>query len=629
MLQSIRTKTASWVVKILFILLVASFAVWGVEDIFRTGGREDTAIRVGEIKIPSQQVNQEFQRELSRIRQQLGQMITAEQAAQFGMLDQVIQRLTNDALYTSLAQDTGLVVTEEMVRDAIRAEPAFRSATGDFDRNQFAAALRSIGMTEEGYVDLLRRDLARRNVVEAVVAGTPQPEGMIDNLYRFRGERRVADLVFIANQSVGDVAQPTEEELAASYKENERRYMTPEYRGFTYVSLNAEALAGEILIPEPELRQEYEARRAGYTTPETRDLDQMLFSDEATARKAADALAAGQDFAAVAKEIAGQDAEAIKLGATTRSEMIGDMGDAVFALGKGAVSAPLQSPFGWHIFRVNAIAPGSTRSFEEVRDDLNRELALQQAHNQLFEQANRVEDALAGGSSVEEVAQTLGRSATKIDALTRQGQTPDGKPVDGLPARQQILETVFATAQGDQSPLVEAGNDGYFLLRVDAITPPAVKPLDEVRDQVRNDILAERRAEAAKAKAEALAKAIAGGKTLAEAATEAGLNAPAATAPFTRDGQGLENLPRSIATAGFRAKQGEAQVVDSRDGQYVLVVTDIRAADPAAEASKPEIDAVKQTVQQGIASDILSTFSQALRQSYPVEIDRSRLTTSF
>ncbi|KZD09820.1 peptidyl-prolyl cis-trans isomerase [Oceanibaculum pacificum] len=625
MLQLIRNRTASWVVKLLFVLLVASFAVWGIEDIFRSGGREDTAIRVGEVKMQTQQVNQEFQRELSNLRQQLGQMITPEQAAQFGVMDRVIERMVNDALYGSLARDTGLVVTETMVRDAIAAEPAFRNAAGQFDRNQFTAALRSIGMTEEGYVDLLRRELARRNVVEAVIAGAPRPELMVDRLYRYRGERRVANLVFIANQSIQDVAQPNEEDIAAFYKENERRYMTPEYRGITYVALNAETLAKEILIPEEELRQEYEARRDSYATPETRDLSQILFSDEATARKAAEALSAGQSFEQVAQEIGGQDAEAIKLGNTAKTELIGDMGEAVFALDKGAVSQPLQSPFGWHIFRVNEINAASARSFEDVREELNRELATQRALNQLFEQANQVEDALAGGASVEDAAQRLGLPAVTIEAVSREGRTPDGAPVEALPARDRFLETAFATPQGEQSQLVEAGGDGYFLLRVDTVIPPAPKPLESVRDQVRDDILARRRDEAAKAKAEAIAKAVSDGKSLAEAASEAGVNAPATSAPFTRDGQGLQNLPRSIASAGFRGSQGTPQVVNSRDGHYVVVVTEIRAADPAAEANAKELDAVRGAVQQGIAGDILNSFSQALRQTYPVEVNRDRL----
>lgn len=627
MLQSIRTKTASWVAKLLFILLVLSFAVWGVEDMFRGGSTSNIVIQVEDIEVPAQQVNERLQSELATLRQRFGQTITTEQARQLGLLDTVIDSMATDAVYLAFARDRGITVTDTMVREAIAGEPAFRGPDGTFNRDQFVAALRSIGMTEEGYVQTMRRELMRQNVINATLASASAPDILVDRLYRHRAEKRVADLIFVANSAMQDVAQPTEAELAEFHKTNERRYLAPEYRSVSYVTLTSQALAAETLIPDEDLRRAYEARAASYATPETRDLSQMLFQDEEKAKQAATALAEGKDFATVAQELAGMTPDSLVLSGVSSSDLVGGLGDAVFALAEGGISEPLNSPFGWHIFRVDAIKPATTRSFEDVREGLRAEMAQESALDQLFEMANRLEDGLASGATLEETAQTLNAPLRKLENITRTGQTADGTELTGLPAPERFLEAAFQTAQGQQSNTIEGQDGSFTVLRVDSVTEPAVKPFESVRDQVKEDVLAERRAEAAKQKAETLADQVKGGTAIAEAASSAGMSS-ATTAPFTRDGQGLENLPRSLASAAFRLATGAVQVVGAQDGQYVMVLKEIRPADPA-QAEEGALDQLRQSLSQGMSNDLYASLTAGLRQTYPVKIDQAVIDRFF
>lgn len=627
MLQSIRSKTASWTVKLLFALLVLSFAVWGIEDMFRGGTSSDIVIKVEDIEVPARQVNERLQSEIATLRQRFGQTITTEQARQLGLLDTVIDSMATDAVFLAFARDRGIVVTDAMVRDAIASEPAFRGPDGTFSRDRFVAALRSVGMTEEGYIQTMRRELMRQNVINATLASASAPDILVDRLYRHRAEKRVADLLFVANSAMQDVAAPTEAELAEFHKTNERRYLAPEYRSVSYVTLTAEALAAEILIPDEELRREYEARAAGYATPETRDLSQMLFADEEKAKQAATALAAGQDFAAVAQERAGTGPGDLTLAGVSRGDLVGGLGDAVFALPQGGISEPLSSPFGWHIFRVDAIKPAATRGFDEVRGELRAEMAQDRALDQLFEMANRLEDGLASGATLEETAQTLNVPVRKLENITRAGQTANGTDVTGLPAPERFLEAAFQTAQGQPSDTIEGQDGSFTVLRVDSVTEPAVRAFDSVREQIREDVLAERRAEAARQKAEALAEQIKAGTAIAEAARSAGISS-ATTAPFTRDGQGLENLPRSLAAAAFRLATGAVQVVGAQDGQYVMVLKEIRPADPA-QAEDGALDRLRQSLSQGMGNDLYASLTAGLRQAYPVKVDQAVIDRFF
>ncbi|HEX2113892.1 MAG TPA: SurA N-terminal domain-containing protein, partial [Alphaproteobacteria bacterium] len=159
MLQTIRSKTAGVVVKVLFAILVGSFAVWGIGDYAFLQRGEEVAIRVGDTKITPEQLSIEYRREVDRLRRAFGQF-DVELARQIGLMDQVVDRLVRDTLFEQEAARLGIVVSDDIVRDRIAANPAFHGLTGSFDRNVFQRVLSENGYSEAQYVQLLRQELA-------------------------------------------------------------------------------------------------------------------------------------------------------------------------------------------------------------------------------------------------------------------------------------------------------------------------------------------------------------------------------------------------------------------------------------------------------------------------------------
>ncbi|WP_454018208.1 SurA N-terminal domain-containing protein [Azospirillum sp. Marseille-Q6669] len=270
MLQFIRTYAGSWVVKILFVLLIVSFAAWGIGDMIRTGGISSTVASVGKVEIDRAELDQEFRRQMERLRPMVGGNLTTEQARQFGLLDQSLSALVQRALYDQAARDAGISVGPDVVRQRIAEEPAFRNAQNQFDPAQFRSVLRNNQLTEDGYVALLRRETARELVAGAVGAGVTPPKPLVQDLYRFRGERRVAEVVTLPNAAIGDVGVPDEAELTRYYENHHQvRFTAPEYRSLSIAQLSADEIAKDIQIPDNELRAAYtsaptnSARRSG------------------------------------------------------------------------------------------------------------------------------------------------------------------------------------------------------------------------------------------------------------------------------------------------------------------------------------------------------------------------------
>lgn len=615
MLQIIRSKVTSIFVKILFVLLIVSFAIWGIGDVFFGSPAGKVAIKIGDdVRYTTQEVAGQFE----EARRKLGVPLTADQAIQLGLLDQVEQNMVTEGLMVAAIKSLDLSVSTDRVAEFVRSR--FVDQAGNFDRARYQTFLANNGWSEEEFVRRLRQDFARRQLIDAMVAVDTAPQPIVDRLFAYREEQRVAQVVTIAAADIPEPAAPDDAALQTFYDANKSRYEEPEYRTVSWAAVSPAAIAKGIEIPESDLRAAYDERAGQLSNPERREVQQILFEAEDAAKAARARIEAGEDFAAVAKDATGADAASLDLGMLTRNELPEGTAGAVFALEQGQVTQPVKSPFGWHLFRVERIQPGTTTSYEDAKARIRDELAHDRALDRVYETANKLEDALAGGSTLEEAAKSLDLSVSKVEDLARTGNRKGGGKADNLPGG-QFVQLAFETAQGQQSALGEGDNGGFFVLRVDAVEPPRTPALDEVRDRVAADWKADRRLELAEKRADALAEKARSGDLKALAAAE---QLPTADLPaLTRSGRGLpDGYPNTLPATLFDIKEAGGIAVTADDTRAVVVRLDkVIPADPAA---KPEIrDSIASQVSQGVESDVIELLLADLRNRFGVTVDQS------
>ncbi|WP_434613078.1 SurA N-terminal domain-containing protein [Azospirillum sp. B2RO_4] len=623
MLQFIRNFAGSWVVKILFVLLILSFGIWGIGDVFRST-TPTTVAEVGKVEIGQQALDQEFRRQMERLRPMLGGNLTAEQAKRFGLLEQSLQSLVQRTLFDLAAADMGISVGPEVVRMRIAEEPAFRNQQGQFDPNVFRSVLRNNQLTEDAYVAMIQRETARQLVAGAVSAGLTPPQPLVQDLYRYRGEKRVAEVVTLPNASIGDVGVPDDATITQAYEDHQVRFTAPEYRALTVARLSPDALAKDIKIDDAQLRKAYEERANEFGAPEKRTVQMVVVDDEAKAKQIADA-AKAKGLADAAKDAG---VEPVTLDNIAKADLP-EIGDAAFALEPGKPSDPIKSALGWHVMAVTGVTPASTKSFEDVRSQLEAELKKEQALDSVFSIANRVEDQLASGAPLEEVAQAQGLALTKVAAVDSTGKAPDGKDAaPDLPGLKALLPNAFQLKTGATSNLTEGEGSVFTAVRVDSVIPAAVRPLADVRDQVIADWQQEQRAERAAKKAEEIAASLKKGSEAAaqDVATQAGASF-AMTSPFTRDAQSVQGLPADMVAKLFAAKPNEVVIGNTADAQVVARLKEVIAADP--KAADADLAPVRASVEQGMENDLVAEFTNALRDKYPVTIHRQRIDQFF
>lgn len=622
MLTSLRKHSKGFLAVFLFGMLILSFAVWGIGDIFR-GHSNSFVIQVGDRQVGTAEFRAEAQRELRRLAPMMGGQIDAEKARQMGLYDRIADGIVTRLLFEEAARREGIVISDQLVRDTIRNDAAFRDAAGNFDQRRYETFLYNNQLSEGQFVALLRARMARDQLASAIAAGAVAPDALLKPLYAYRMERRNAEVVTIPRAAF-TAPEPDAQAIEAYYKDHERAFMAPEYRNIAFITISADEMAKSLVPSDEKLHEEYEARKAEFVVPETREVEQFILDNKDAADKAEALLKQGKDFAQVSKDTA--KIAPLSLGAVNKAALesqSSDLANAVFDLKQpGIVPAPVETPFGWHVLRVTKIVPGKQIAFDQIKTDLGKFLAREQATDQIYQIVNKLEDDLAGGTSLDDVAAKYGLKAVKVSSIDQAGRDAKGQPVTGLPPTPEFLRTAFATDVGRDSRLTEYGTDSYFVVHVDGSTPPAVRPLDQVRAQVIEAWKNERRDEAAKARAQGIVEKVRAGADLA--AVVAGDKSLRVTlpAPFTRAAADpAQGLTPQLAGLLFEAKPGDVVMAPAPDGYSVAKLRGVNPGDPAAD--KKAYDDARQALRNAVASDMLYAYVTGLRNRLKVEVNRS------
>lgn len=626
MLTAIRTHTKSLVVKILAGLLVVSFAVWGIEDMFTLATSSASPIfEVGSLEGDEDVIRDEVRRQIRRLRPMFGNQFTVDQAKALGIVESVVQRQIDDTALRLASQGMGIEISDDLVSKEIRNTPGFQ-AFGSFDQARFQRFLNENLMTEARYIAAIRGELSNNQLLDSFTSKTA-PKMLVDSVYRHRQEKRIAETIVVSDSTQQKISEPDQPTLIGYHKDKASLFTAPEYRALSVVRLNAADLAGEILVADNEVKEAYKARVDEFTTPETRNVKQMIVAEEADAKRASEALSQGRDFAAVAMEIAKMDATAIDLGRVGRADMpFPELTDAVFALKSGESSAPQKSPLGWHVFSVNGIQLGGTKTFDGVKDRLTKDIAMEMAIDSLFELANKLEDSLGGGATLEETASQLNLKVVKFDAVDRSGKGKDSKPISNLPGG-DFIGIAFSTEEGAESPLSEIGNDGYFVLRVDGITAPVLKPLDTIKAEVIQAWKDEKRAEKSKQAATAIVARVNSGTLLNAIASEMGLEIMTSPALTRQPGKNSGSLPQPLVDKIFSLSKGEAAMARSGSGYAVGRLKEVTTAVPAAD--KEGLDKISDQLGLALQEDIFTQLAGGLRDRYGVTVNRQAIDGLF
>lgn len=596
------------VVWILLVFVMIGLGGFGVTNF---GGGVTTLARVGDRDIETADYARALQQELNALSAQVGQPIPFSQAQAFGLDRQVLQTVITRAALDNEAARIGISVGDATVAAEITQIGAFRGSAGTFDREAYRFTLDRNNLTEAQFERSIREDVARSILQGAVVGGFAAPAALTDTLTAFAGERRSFSVLPLTEADLATpLADPTDADLQAFHAANIDRFTRPEAKRITYVALLPETLAPDMEVDETALRDLYDQRIGEFMIPEKRLVERLVYPTEDEARAAKARLDAGEvSFDDLVAE-RGLTLDIIDLGDVSQAEL-GAAGEAVFALTEPGVAGPAMSDLGPALFRMNAILSAQETTFEEARESLSAEMRVDAARRAISARMEEIDDLLASGADLEEVAQGAGMTLATIDYIP--GQTAEG--IAGYP---DFREAADAVQEGDFPEAVQIDDGAIVALRLDATVPPTPIPLDEVREEV-----------TAAWRADALATALATRATEIQAEVQEGASLGAfgivsVTRGVTRDAF-LGDLPPAVLTTVFDLTEGEVQVVQAAGFTGLVRLDAILSAETEGEDAIALRESIAIRAQQTLAQDAFQLFTNALSNEAGIQIDQTAI----
>jgi peptidyl-prolyl cis-trans isomerase D len=552
MISLFRRFAKSWLAALLLGLLIISFAVFGIGDVFRGMG-SSAVVTAGSREVTTADFRREFDSYKQQAEERVGQPIPLELAVERGLDRQVLEGLAAREAFAEMMHRMGVRVSDKMVADQINKIPAFfDSITGKFDQKLYAGKLAERQLTPETFERYMRDDMAQQQVMSAMIAGVQAPRVYAALGAAYALETRDTAFFMITPAMVPEPKTPTDAQLQAFMKENAAQLTRPEFRQLTVVRFSAAEFAPKIAVDPAEVQKRFDFRKDSLSRPETRTIVQIPAKDAATAARVAQALSGGGDIAAAAKAAG---VEPVLYQDKPKTAIVDRrVADAAFSLPAGAVSQPIQGELGFAVIKVMQIKPGTSVTLADVRPAIEAELRADAAAEKVYAQTQVYEDAHTAGSNLIEAAAKAQAQTLTVGPIAQTGQNMQGQP-SGVP--EQILKTAFALPSGGESEIEEGGKGEYYAVRVDKVVPAALPPLAEVKPALTRAWMLREVVKAMQAKADALAERVRKGESMETVAASTGANVTMVAGVSRARAEGFQQLGRDLLIKMFTAKPGD------------------------------------------------------------------------
>jgi peptidyl-prolyl cis-trans isomerase D len=609
-------------------LIVIGFGFFGIRDVFNNF-RAGQLATVGDEEIGVQQYRAEYQNELQRLQRQAKRAVTNDEARQMGLDRQVLSRLVTGAALDQNAKKLGLAISDAEIARIVKADKTFAGPNGAFDQSRMDELLRDNGYTEASYVREQRLGSLRQQIGGAVTGALKTPEVMLAAINTFTNETRKADYFILPTPDASQAAAPAEDAIQAYYDLRKDNYRTPEIRKVSVLVVAPAEIAKTLAVSDEAARQIYDRDvTQRFSAPEKRAVSQMTFPNREVAEKAAQRLATGESFDAVASGTGGVLAD---LGIGVKAAIFDKaVADAAFALPQPGVTAPIDGQFGWVLARVAKIEPGHMKSFDEVKDQIKAEIAQSQARTETQKLHDKIEDLRASGKTLAQAAQELGLQTqtyeTDAAGAGKGANGQAGTPIPALAAAPELVKAIFASDVGVDNDSVSRKDGGYSWFEIAAIDPSRVPSLGDVRAAVVRSLQESSTQRDLAAKANALARRIDAGEKLADVAAANGVK-PQQAQGLKRSG-GAGGLTEAAVNQIFGAPVGAAGVaLADKGGRIVFKVTD--ATTPPLDLKSPEIAALAPRLDAAMAEDVFSQYLAGLETQLGAKVNQTVLRSAF
>ena len=633
MLEAIKSKINSIFSKIFLLILAASFALWGVGDIFSTNNNSSVAT-IGKLNVSADDYVKTYQRIISDLNNNTNGQITEEIAKSLGVPRQTLGQLINEKLIDIEVNKAKINLPDSYLRKIIFASDVFKDQFGAFSKQQFEYVIRQLGMDEKTYFNEIKKAVLREQIKSPFNNGNDLSPVFNNLYYDIRNEKRNLKVVNFNASSFQIKNLPSDTEIEEKLNKSSNLYQKPEYRSFSYISIKPDDLLNEIKINEEDIKKEYDNYPEKYNIAEKREVFLANFNNEQEAIeivKKINESNSDEEISTIFTQIVSSNTELnpdkINLGLIEYTDFPSEISDSIFKSDVNSLIGPEETAFGWRIFLVSKINPPISKSYQEVRDSIEKELKVIIALDKMYELGNTFYDEIAAGNQIEQAAIAIGAKVKEFAFVDSNGMDINGKIINDLPPYQDLLSTVFSYEVNEPSELVNTIGNTMYAIQVNDILENRIMTIKEARDQIIEDINLEKSMILALDAANQFSKEARTDNfdKIAEKYNLIVLD----TSNISKDGTGAEGiLDRESLQEAYNLKKGSTSspIKYSNKSYLVLNVTDII---PVENRDKDQLLRINAELSQSISRDIEQLFINHLTNNQKIKVNENLLNNLF
>ena len=577
MLQTIRSHSGSWVIKCILGAIVASFAFVGISDMIRGYGHGRPVATVGSGSISLEEFSHAYKQAVTRLQHMMKDAVSSAQLKTMGIPEKVLENLIERTLMEQEIKTMGLVVSDQTVKDEIYAIPAFLNDKGKFNRTAFEQLLQSQGISEARFIQDVRKDLQHHQFMTAMTGGlAPTKEQMsilfqaLEQPYQF-----VALTIPFKSMNVDQKIDPSV--LNSFFQGNKEQFRTPEFRSFTLLRFDRKTMKQDIVVDDAEVQETFERTKDQYHTPEKRHIESVTLPNNELARKAMEMFRSGKPLKAIARELKGGYHD---VGLVSKTELPEQQGNAIFQTNIGNLTKPFDVTTGWMMFAVTKIVPAQDKTFDMVRDDIRTSLQNEKFNTHFETLQNQIEDALAGGESMQAIADKYHLVIEHVRAIDKFGHNEEGKKILEDIIAKDALAYIFSNEKNSTSSVtmakpLEDSTLIAFVVRVDGVRASTIPEFKDIEDKIKDAFYHHMRNQKAMELAKTLSKNIASIGDLKKQGELHKLSIttfpPISRSTMTQETLTKHQLSQTMVEDMFALPEGEVFVAPSKDGVKLIM----------------------------------------------------------
>lgn len=575
--------------------------------------------RIGNDKLSGAQFDRMVRRALA------AQGMDVQTAWQLGLIDQILEAEISANLLTRAAVDSGLVVSDEMVAKQVSDIVAPYVDETTTRKDALRRILAAQGLGEAEFVGAIRQEMTNNTLRNAVaLAANVTDENEVRDLYQYSFESRTINGLVVPHSGI-KVEEPADEVLLPFYQSGQEKYAIAETRKITVAVLTEKAVKDSVKITDEDLQAQYEEQREGYSVPEKRKLEQTILTDRAQADAVAASVKEGKSLTDAVKAATGSTDAYLGTNDFEKNGLAKEIATPAFSGKIGDVIGPVQSALGWHVLVLKDVVEPRTRPFNEVKEELRKSLTQSMLANQMFALSAQIDDGIAAGTPLEELAATLNLSIDSFGPLRADGSTPDDK--DGFKKyeadREQLLATAFELPVGDTSAVMDMKDGSFAVVRTDEVFEKTYRPFDDVKADLAKVWMQDQREVLNKQRVEkAMLRLQTGESDFATITKELGITPRNFT--LVRSEEPAAPLNNASRSPFFEIAPGEFTMAPAEGGYILGEVTKVTVPD-MAKAKKEDLDKVRQQAQRSTQDEIFRLYLENLRKKYGVKTNRNLL----